>query len=311
MTTIGSPLLWLAFVAFILVMLTLDLGVFHKNPHEVSLREALVWTIVWISLAGVFGVGVYFMFGGPKAMEFAAGFILEKALSVDNIFVFVVIFASFAVPPPFQHRVLFWGVLGALVLRGIFILLGASLLQRFHWLMYGFGVLLLWTAFKLLMHDDEPSDPKSNRVLVWFRRIVPSVPDYHGAKFWVVQNGRRMATPLLAVLVLVELSDVLFAVDSIPAIFAVTQDPFIVFTSNIFAILGLRSLYFLLAGAMHRFQYLKPGLAVVLAFVGVKMLLIDLYKIPIALSLGVIAAVMTIAVVASLLRTQGDPKEST
>lgn len=300
-SSIGTPALWAGFVAFVFAMLVIDLGVFHRKAHVVGLREAGVWSVVWVSLALLFNLGVYQWFGSERGLEFTTGYLIEKALAVDNIFVFYAIFAYFAVPAAYQHRVLFWGIIGALVMRAIFIFAGAALLQQFHWLMYVFGALLIATAVKLLVMSDEGVDPQKNAVYRLFRRLVRSVPEYHGGRFSVVQNGKRFATPLLAVLVLIEWTDVVFALDSIPAIFAVTSDPFIVFTSNIFAILGLRSMFFLLSGVLGTFHLLKPSLAVVLAFVGTKMLLLDVYKIPIGVSLGVIAMLIAAGVVGSLL----------
>jgi len=306
--TIASPGLWVGFVAFVVMMLLLDLGVFHRSAHVVRPREALIWTAVWIALALAFDVGIYVWFGADRALEFLTGYVIEKALSVDNLFVFLVVFSYFAVPPQNQHRVLFWGVLGALVMRAIFIFVGAALLQHFHWVIYLFGGFLVFTGVKLLAGLGEEVHPERNPLFRLFQRVVPSVPDYRGAHFTVVERGRRLATPLLAVLVVIEASDVVFAVDSIPAIFAVTADPFIVFTSNIFAILGLRSLYFVLASAMGKFRYLNTGLGLVLSFVGAKMLLADIYKIPILVSLGVVAALLGGAIVASILRPlPGDP----
>jgi tellurite resistance protein TerC len=299
--SVGTPALWAGFVAFVLAMLAIDLGIFHRNAHEVRLREAAVWSAVWVSLAVAFNVGVYHWFGPERGLEFATGYLIEKALAVDNIFVFYAIFAYFAVPAAYQHRVLFWGILGALVMRAIFIFAGAALLQEFHWLMYVFGAVLVVTAVKLLFLAEHGMQPEKNAVYRLFRRVVPSVSEYHGSRFTVVQAGKRYATPLLTVLVLIEWTDFVFAVDSIPAIFAVTSDPFIVFTSNIFAILGLRAMFFLLAGVIGKFHLLKPSLAIVLAFVGVKMLLIDVYEIPIGASLGVIAALIALGVAGSLL----------
>ncbi len=301
LTSIGSPALWAGFIAFVLFMLAIDLGVFHRKAHEVSLREAGIWSAVWVSLAMLFNWAIYQWFGPDRGLEFTTGYLIEKALAVDNIFVFYAIFAYFAVPAAYQHRVLFWGILGALVMRAIFIFAGAALLQEFHWLMYVFGAILVATAVKLLVMSDEGVDPSKNAVYRLFQRLVPSVPEYHGSRFSVIQNGKRYATPLLAVLVLLEWTDLVFAVDSIPAIFAVTSDPFIVFTSNIFAILGLRSMFFLLSGVIGNFHLLKPSLAIVLAFVGTKMLLIDVYKIPIGVSLAVIAALIAVGVIGSLV----------
>ena len=300
--SIGTPALWMGFTTFVLVMLALDLGVFHRKAHEVSVKEALSWTAVWVSLALVFNVGVYFWFGSERALEFLTGYVIEKALSVDNIFVFIVVFTAFAVPANLQHRVLFWGILGALVMRAIFIVLGAALLQQFHWVIYVFGAFLVFTGIKLLVQKSDEIHPEKNPLFRLFRRFVPSVSDYRGGRFTVVEGGKRYATPLLLVLVAIETTDLVFAVDSIPAIFAVTTDPFIVYTSNIFAILGLRALYFALAGMMGKFHYQKVGLSLVLVFVGTKMLIAGVFKIPILVSLGVIVALLAGSVVASLLR---------
>ena len=304
LVTIGTPLLWIGFVGLILTLLAIDLGVFHRDAHEVGPREALAWTTVWIALALAFNTGVAWHYGTQRGLEFLTGYLIEKALAVDNVFVFLVIFATFKVPREQQHRILFWGILGALVMRATFIFAGAALLERFHWVMYVFGALLVATGAKLLRQSDSEIHPERNPLFRLFTRLVPSVDTYHGRRFTILKDGRRHATPLLLVLVCVEATDLVFAIDSIPAIFAVTSDPFIVFTSNIFAILGLRSMFFLLAGVMDRFHYLKVGLAVVLMFVGAKMLLVDVYKIPIGVSLGVIGLVLGGAVVASWLRAR-------
>jgi tellurite resistance protein TerC len=301
LATVGTPALWLGFTVFVLALLALDLGVFHRHAHEVSVREASLWSAVWIGLALGFNALVHQWFGSERALEFLTGYLIEKTLAVDNIFVFYAIFAYFAVPAALQHRVLFWGILGALVMRAVFILAGAALLSRFHWILYVFGALLLVTSVKLLALSEEGIHPERNAVYRLFRRLVPSVSEYQGARFTVVRAGKRYATPLLAVLVLIEWTDLVFAVDSIPAIFAVTSDPFIVYTSNIFAILGLRSLFFVLAGVIGRFHLLKPAMALVLAFVGVKMLVVDFYEIPIGASLGVVACLVALGVVGSLL----------
>ncbi|HJY82327.1 MAG TPA: TerC family protein [Candidatus Binatia bacterium] len=298
--SIGTPSLWLGFTLFILALLAIDLGFFHRWAHAVSTREALVWSAVWIGLALVFNAVVSFWFGPERGLEFLTGYLIEKALAVDNIFVFVVLFSSFSVPAALQHKVLFWGILGALGMRAAFIVVGGALLQQFHWVMYLFGAFLVFTGVKLLRQQEGEIHPERNPLFLLFTRFVPAVPVYQGERFFVRQSGRWYATPLLLVLVAVEVTDLVFALDSIPAIFAVTADPFIVYTSNIFAILGLRSLYFLLAGVIAQFHYLKTSLALVLAFVGVKMLLADLYKIPIGLSLAVIAALLGGAVLASL-----------
>jgi len=300
--SIGTPWLWFGFVAFVLAILALDLGVFHKKDREVSVKEALTWTAIWISLAMLFNAGIYHWFGSERALEFLSGYVIEKALSVDNIFVFIVIFSVFAVPAKLQHRVLLWGILSALVLRAIFVLLGAALLSRFHWLGYVFGAFLVFTGIKLLVQREGQVDPRHNPLFKLFRRVMPSVDEFHDGHYTVVQAGKRYATPLLLVLIAIETTDIVFAMDSIPAIFAVTLDPFIVFTSNIFAVLGLRSLYFALSGMMDKFHYLKFGLALVLMFVGAKMLLAGVYKIPIWASLSVIAALLAGSVIASLLR---------
>ncbi len=302
---IGSPLLWFGFLVFVLAMLAIDLGVFHRKAHEVRLKEAAAWSAVWVALSAVFAIGVHAWFGPQRALEFTTGYLIEKALAVDNIFVFVVIFTTFGIPAIYQHRVLFWGILGALVMRAAFILAGGAFLARFHWAIYVFGGILALTGVKLLLQRNREVHPERNPVVRAFQRLFPVTHQLEGERFTVKKNGRRYATPLLLALVAVEVTDLIFAVDSIPAIFAVTRDPFIVFTSNIFAILGLRAMYFLLAGIIHRFVYLKVGLSFVLVFVGAKMLLVDVYKIPIGASLGIIAAILAVAVLASLLRPPG------
>lgn len=300
--SIGTPALWIGFTLLVLGLLALDLGVFHRKAHAVGVREALGWTVVWICVALAFNVGVHLWFGADRGLEFLTGYLIEKALSVDNLFVFLVIFSYFAVPATLQHRVLFWGILGALVMRALFIVAGTALLQSFHWVTYVFGGFLVVTGIKLLVQRESEVHPERNPLFRLFRRLVPSVADYQGGRFLVVQAGRWFATPLLLVLVAIEASDIVFAVDSIPAIFAVTSDPFIVYTSNIFAILGLRSLYFALAGMMGRLHYLKVGLSLVLAFVGTKMLIAGAYKVPIAISLAVVATLLAGTVAISLLR---------
>ncbi len=306
MEGVGTPLLWIGFTLFVLAMLALDLGVFHRRAHEVRVAEALLWTAVWITLALAFNVGVYFWFGPERALEFLTGYLIEKALSVDNIFVFLILFSYFAVPAALQHRVLFWGILGAMAMRAIFIFLGAALLQKFHWVIYIFGAFLAFTGVKLLLRRGSEVQPERNPLFRLFQRLVPSVSDYRGSHFSVVVNGKRHATPLLLVLVAIEATDLVFAIDSIPAIFAITTDPFIVFTSNVFAILGLRALFFALAGVMGRFHYLRVGLALVLAFVGAKMMLTDVYKLPVAASLAVVVALLAGSLVASLIRPPGE-----
>jgi tellurite resistance protein TerC len=301
METIASPTLWAVFTVFVVGMLALDLGVFNRKAHEVHFKEALGWSIVWVALSLAFNWWIYHKFGSQKALEFLTGYLIEKALSVDNIFVFVILFASFAVPKMYQHRVLFWGVLGAIIMRAIFIGLGAALVSRFHWIMYVFGAILIYTGFKLMKEGEAEPHPEKNPIYKAARRFFPAVPEYHGKNFFIMKDGRRHATPLLLVLIAIEATDVVFAVDSIPAIFAISTDPFIVYTSNIFAILGLRAMYFLLAGVIDKFHYLKYGLAVVLLFVGTKMVIADWYHVPIAASLGIIAGVLTISIVASMM----------
>jgi tellurite resistance protein TerC len=297
--------LWIGFNAFVLAMLAVDLLVFHREAHEVRLREAAAWSGVWIALAVLFGGGVYAFMGRDAGLEYFAGYLIEKALSVDNIFVFVLIFGFFRVPPRYQHRVLFWGILGALVMRAAMIAAGAYLIARFHFVIYVFGAFLVVTGLRMLRHVEHDIDPATNPVIRLVRRLLPVTPEYHGQKFVVrVENGaaaRLSATPLFVVLALVETTDLVFAVDSIPAIFAVTQDPFIVYSSNVFAILGLRALYFLLADVVQRLHYLKAGLSVILMLVGAKMLLADVYKVPIGWSLGVIVTVLGLATIASLV----------
>jgi tellurite resistance protein TerC len=285
-------------------MLALDLGVFHRKAHEVSVREATVWSAVWIALAMTFNAFVYFTRGAEQGIQFFTGYVIEKSLSVDNIFVIALIFGFFAVPKLYQHRVLFWGILGALVMRAAFIAAGAALLERFHWILYVFGAFLLFTGIKMALHRNEEIHPEHNPVLKLVRRMMPVTNDYEGPHFFMRKAGTLMATPLFLVLVLVETADLIFAVDSIPAIFAVTRDPFIVYTSNIFAILGLRSLYFVLAGVMDKFVYLKLGLSAILGFVGSKMLITEVYKIPATVSLLVVVAILALAVMASVLRNR-------
>ena len=301
----GTPLwAWVAVTGAILVMLLVDLLVVHKDAHAVTIREAALSSAVWISIGLAFCIVVWFTEGGQQACEYYTGYLVEKSLSVDNIFVFALLFTYFAVPAAVQHRVLFWGVVGALVFRAIFIAAGAALLDRFHWMIFLFGGFLVITGIRMAMSREEHVDPGRNPVLRLMRRVVPMADSYHGQKFTIVENGRRLATPLLAVLVAVETTDIIFAVDSIPAVFAVTDDPFLVFTSNAFAILGLRALYFLLADLMDRFTYLKMGLAVVLGFVGVKMLASEVWHPPGWLPLVVIAGILGISVWISLKTTR-------
>jgi tellurite resistance protein TerC len=283
-------------------MLALDLLVFQKREHEIRPKEALAWSIGWVSLALLFNVGVYHFFGAVRGLEFFTGYLIELALSVDNLFVFVLIFNTFHVRAAHQHRVLFWGILGAQVMRAVFILLGAALLQAFHWVIFVFGGFLIFTGVKILLDRGTEVHPEKNPVLRLFGKIVPTLPDSYGGRFTVKLDGKRYATALLPVLVVVEVTDLMFAVDSIPAIFAVTKDPFIVYTSNIFAILGLRALYFLLASAMGKFSYLKVGLGLVLSFVGAKMVLAEWVEIPIKISLAVVVALLVGSILASVIR---------
>lgn len=294
--------LWVGFNVFILAMLALDLGVFHRKSHVVTFKESISWTVVWVVLALCFNLGVWHYYGSQKALEFFTGYLIEKSLSVDNVFVFALLFSYFAVPLQYQHKVLFWGILGALIMRAIMIALGAALITRFTWVIYIFGAFLILTGIKMILKREEEIHPERNPVVRWFKKLMPVTSEYRKDRFFVKENGVRYATPLFVVLLLVEFTDLIFAVDSIPAIFAVTKDPFIVYTSNVFAILGLRSLYFALAGVMDKFHYLKIGLGVVLSFVGVKMLLGHTqYKIDTLVSLGVVCGILALAVVASLI----------
>jgi tellurite resistance protein TerC len=304
----SQVMLWVVFNIFVLGILAVDLLVLHRKAHAVSLREALAWSCVWVSLALLFGIGIYFFRGGEKALEFLTGYVIEWSLSVDNLFVFLVIFSYFAVPSMYQHRVLFWGILGALVLRAIFIATGAALLANFHWMIYVFGGFLIFTGIKLLFVGEEKIEPEKNPAVRLVRRFINVTPEYHGQQFFIRKDGSLWATPLFLVLVVVETTDVIFAVDSIPAIFAITLDPFIVYTSNVFAILGLRALFFLLAGVMEMFRYLRVGLAFVLCFVGAKMLIAEFYKVPIGISLGVVGGILLISILASMLKQHQEDK---
>ncbi|TAH37356.1 MAG: TerC family protein [Planctomycetota bacterium] len=297
----GNPWLWGGFLALVIVLLSIDLF-FHKGDHTVSVRSALKWTAFWTSLALCFNGYVLYEFGQQKALEFLTGYLIELALSVDNIFVFIVIFQYFAVPPQFQHRVLFWGVLGAIIMRAILILAGAALLNRFDWVKYVFGAILIYTAAKILRGSDSEVHPERNPVVRLFRRVLPMTHDYEGSRFLVKVDGRTLATPLLLVVIAVEATDVVFALDSVPAIFAVTRDTLIVYTSNIFAILGLRNMFFLLAGIVPKFRYLKVGLGLVLAFVGFKLAASEWVHVPIGISLGAVATLLGGSVALSLVR---------
>jgi tellurite resistance protein TerC len=303
---VAGPLGWTVFGALVVAMLAIDLGVFHRQAHEIGVREAALWSLVWITLSLLFNVFVYVRFGSDRASEFFQAWLIEKALSVDNLFVFLAAFSYFAVPPRLQHKVLFWGILGALVTRGAFIAIGAALLATFHWVMYVFGAVLILTAARLLFGDDEDVHPERNPVLALFRRFVRVTPQYADSRFLVRCDGRLYATPLLMVLVVIEATDVVFAVDSIPAVFGVTRDVFIVYTSNIFAVFGLRALCFLVAGLMRNLRYLKPGLALVLAFIGIKMLVADRFRISDTVSLIVVAGLIVGAGLVSFLFGGGD-----
>ena len=292
---------WLGFIAFVLAMLAVDLGVFHRKAHEVRPREAGIWTAVWVTLALLFAGGLYLVENRQVALTFLTGYVIEESLSVDNIFVMVLIFEYFRVPKSVQHRVLFYGILGALVMRGLFIAAGTALITRFHWVLYVFGAMLIVTGIRMARKQDEGFEGERSPIVRGVRRLVPISTEYHGSRFFIVEGGKRVATPLLLVLVLVEVTDLIFAIDSIPAIFGVTRDPFIVFTSNIFAVLGLRSLYFLLAAVVDRFHLLKYGLAVILSFVGFKMVTERFIEIDIVLSLSIILGVLAVAIGASLL----------
>jgi len=305
--TTESPMSWIVFGVVVVVMLALDLGVFHRKAHVIRTREAAIWSAVWISVALLFNLGIYFHSGSDRALEFFQAWLIEKALSVDNLFVFLVAFSYFAVPAQLQHRVLFWGIVGALITRGIFIAIGAALLANFHWVIYIFGAFLIFTALRLLRGGEEEPHPEKNPVLRLFRRFVRLTPEYVGAHFFLRQNGVLYATPLLMVLVVIEATDVVFAVDSIPAVFGVTNDVFIVYTSNIFAVLGLRALCFLVASIVKRLHYLRPALALVLAFVGAKMLASDVVKVPNSISLLVIGGLIGGAALLSVLVSRKSP----
>jgi tellurite resistance protein TerC len=296
-----QTLWWVAFNIFVLAMLALDLGIFHRTAHVVRFKEALLWSAVWVVLAFLFFLGILFWRGWVPALEFLTGYLIEESLSVDNLFVFLLIFSYFRVPSLYQHKVLFWGILGALVMRAIFIFAGVTLVQKFHWIIFVFGAFLVLTGIKMALQKNIEIHPEKNPVLRLFRKLMPVTDQYEEGNFFVKKDGRRYATPLFVVLLVVETTDVIFAVDSIPAVLAITLDPFIVYTSNVFAILGLRSLYFALAGMMTLFHYLHYGLSAILIFVGAKMLLADIYKMPVGIALGVVAGLLAVSVIASIL----------
>ncbi|HEX5368478.1 MAG TPA: TerC family protein [Dehalococcoidia bacterium] len=293
---------WVAFNAGVLALLAADLGLFHRKAHAPTVREAALWSATWVALSMLFAAGIFVFDDANSGVAFLTGYVIEYSLSVDNIFVFVLIFTYFSVPAAYQHRVLFWGIIGALVLRGALIGVGSVLLHEFGWVVYLFGAGLILSAVKMITQDKSKADIERNLAVRLFRRVMPLSNEYDGQRFLVRRNGLLMATPLLLVLVVTETTDLIFAVDSIPAIFAVTDDPFLVYTSNVCAILGLRSLYFLLAGVVDKFHYLTLGLGIILAWVGAKMLLTDVYHVPIYLSLGVIGGILTASIVASMLR---------
>jgi tellurite resistance protein TerC len=297
---------WVLFNIFVILLLVLDLGVLHRKDHVIRIKEALVWSAVWIALALLFNLGIYFWRGPGTAVEFLTGYLIERSLSIDNMFVFLLVFAYFRVSPVYQHKVLFWGILGALVMRMIFILAGVAVIQQFHWVIYIFGVFLILTGVKMAWEKDKKIHPEKNPVIRLLRRLMPVMDHYEDGKFFAKQAGRYLATPLFIVLLVVETTDIIFAVDSIPAIFAITLDPFIVYTSNVFAMLGLRTLYFALAGVMGLCSSLHYGFSAILIFLGAKMLLADLYKIPVGVALGVIASILMICVIACIFRS---PKE--
>ncbi len=292
---------WIGFVLFLMVMLAVDLGIFHRRSHTVSMREAVGWSIVWVVISLLFGGGVLVWYDWELGVEFFTAYVIEKSLSVDNLFVFVLIFSYFAVPAAYQHRVLFWGIIGALLMRAILIATGVALLEQFHWIIYLFGAFLVFTGIRMFGHDDIQIEPEQNPVVRAARRIMPITADFEGDRFFVRHNNALLATPLLLVLLMVETTDLIFAVDSIPAVLAITEDPFIAFTSNALAVLGLRALYFVLAGVVEQFIYLKQGLAVILTLVGIKMLIADFYEVPEVWSLGVVLLILTISIGVSLL----------
>ncbi|MBT4125185.1 MAG: TerC family protein [Chloroflexi bacterium] len=297
---------WIGFGAFLVGMLALDLGVFHRKAKVIAPKEALIWSGVWFSISMAFAALVFIWHGSQAGTEFLTGYMIEWSLSIDNVFVFVLIFGFFKVPAAYQYRVLFWGVLSALIMRGVLIGAGAALLANFHWIIFIFGGFLIFSGARIAFHDESKADPTRNPMVRIFRRFVPTATEYDGQKFFTRKNGKWLATPLLTVLIAIEATDLAFAIDSIPAIFAITDEPFIVFTANALAILGLRSLYFALAGVIHKFVFLKYGLSLVLVFVGAKMLASDVYHMPASLSLGVVISILGITVVASLFKVNHD-----
>ncbi len=310
MDTVYKQLLWIGFVFIILVLLAVDLIVFNRRPHEITIKESLLWSLFWILIALLFNTFIYFWYGHVSGLQFITGYLIEKSLSVDNLFVFLMLFSYFKVPSKYQHKVLFWGILGAIVMRGIMISIGTTLISRFHWILYIFGLFLIFTGIKMAIEKESREiHPERNILVRFFKKLFPVTAGFHEEKFFVKVNKKRYATLLFIVLIVVETTDLVFALDSIPAIFAITQDPFIIFTSNVFAILGLRSLYFALAGIMNLFYYLRIGLSVILTFVGLKMLLSDIYPISIVLALGFIACVLLVSIIASIIRNKKQLKQ--
>jgi tellurite resistance protein TerC len=305
--SIGTPAFWAAFLLVVVVLLSIDLGIFHRKAHEVGFREASVWSCLWVILSLSFGAWIYLEYGRQAGLEFFAGYLIEYSLSVDNIFVFILIFSYFSVPAVLHHRVLFWGIIGALLMRVIFILVGAALIHSFHWIIYIFGAFLVFSGYKILRQTKTDISPEHNPVVRFFQRVVPMASNYESGRFVVRQAGKYFATPLALVLVTVETTDVIFATDSIPAIFGVTNDPFIVYTSNVCAILGLRSMYFLLASVINQFAYLGKGLGIVLSFIGIKMLVSGVVYIPIGWSLAVVGLILAGSVILSLLYPPENP----
>jgi len=292
---------WIIFGIFIFAMLALDLGVFNRKAHIIKMKEALLWTSFWITLACLFGAGVYYFYGHSKALEFFTAYIIEYSLSIDNLFVFLLIFRFFSVPPAYEHKALFWGILLALITRAAFIFAGVALINKFHWIMYLFGAFLIYTGIKLALNKETEVHPDKNVAIKMLRYFIPVTKEFQEARFFIIRNGKRLATPMLAVLLALETTDILFAVDSIPAVLAISRDPFIIYTSNVFAILGLRSLFFAISGLMKLFHLLHYGLSAILSFVGVKMLIADIYHIPVGISLIVISSILVISIVASII----------
>ena len=292
---------WIIFGVFIFAMLVLDLGVFNRKAHVIKMKEAMIWTAFWITLASFFGAGIYYFYGHSKAMEFFTAYIIEYSLSIDNLFVFMLIFRFFNVPHAYEHKALFWGILLALMTRAAFIFAGVALINTFHWVMYVFGAFLIYTGIKLALNKETEVHPDQNVAIKLLRYVLPVTREFQEARFFIVQNGRRFATPMLAVLLALETTDILFAVDSIPAVLAISTDPFIVYTSNVFAILGLRSLFFAISGLMKLFHLLHYGLAAILSFVGVKMLIADFFPVPTGISLIIISSILVISIIASII----------